>query len=287
MAPKTCCLRYPRSRVSSSWPQPTRKHRYDTALLAPTWGEHSILHVCGEPLIAALLDAGIHVILRPHYQTARLAPRIVERLVKRFASDQRFSHVDRMEESASLFDSDLLICDWSAMAIEYALASASRCFRRCPAPRAEREVTELGLEPMEMRIRRELGTVLPLDQLTDAHSAWRSCYGGAPSSVNTVRALRDAWVFNAGRSVEVGGAGDCRIAKRAGRGAELRAPRLRGRAIWRRRSEAARGGSRWGRWFASSKAALWLSSACATLATTRRSSLGSPWIYAILAFVAR
>ena len=48
-----------------------------TALLAPTWGEQSILHVCGEPLIAALLDAGIRVILRPHYQTARLAPRLV------------------------------------------------------------------------------------------------------------------------------------------------------------------------------------------------------------------
>ncbi|HYB41720.1 MAG TPA: CDP-glycerol glycerophosphotransferase family protein, partial [Candidatus Methylomirabilis sp.] len=92
-----------------------------TALLAPTWGEHSILHVCGEPLIAALLGAGIRVILRPHYQTARLAPLLVQRLTTRFGGDPRFRHVDRMEESGSLLESDLLISDWSAMAIEYGL----------------------------------------------------------------------------------------------------------------------------------------------------------------------
>ena len=75
-----------------------------TALLAPTWGEQSILHVCGEPLIATLLSAGVRVILRPHYQTARLAPRLGQSLVDRFGEDPRFRYVDRMEESASLFE---------------------------------------------------------------------------------------------------------------------------------------------------------------------------------------
>src|SRR5207249_10037480 len=91
-----------------------------TALLAPTWGEQSILHVCGEPLIAALLGAGVRVIMRPHYQTARQAPRAVERLVARFAADPRIRHAGRVEESASLLPSDPPVGDGSAMAIEYA-----------------------------------------------------------------------------------------------------------------------------------------------------------------------
>ena len=62
--------------------------RARTVLLAPTWGEQSTLHVCGEPLIAALLGAGMRVILRPHYQTTRLAPRLVESLVARFGTDR-------------------------------------------------------------------------------------------------------------------------------------------------------------------------------------------------------
>src|SRR5262249_18758473 len=92
-----------------------------TALLAPTWGEQSILHVCGDRLIAALLGPGIRLILRPHYQTARLAPHVIEGLVRRFGADPGFRYVDRMAESDSLLESDVLVCDWSAMAIEYAL----------------------------------------------------------------------------------------------------------------------------------------------------------------------
>ncbi len=192
-----------------------------TALLAPTWGEHSILHVCGEPLIAALLDAGIQVILRPHYQTARLAPRVVERLVKRFASDPRFSHVDRMEESASLLESDVLICDWSSMAIEYALGLGKPVLFVDVPPRVRNpKYAELGLEPMEMRIRRELGAVLPLDRLAEAPQRVAELLRSAADFRRHSAALRDAWAFNVGRCVEVGAREIARIAdERAGVGA--------------------------------------------------------------------
>jgi len=189
-----------------------------TVLLAPTWGEHSILHVCGEPLIAALLDAGIRVILRPHYQTARLAPRVVQSLVARFGPDPRFRHVDRMEESASLLESDVLICDWSAMAIEYALGLGKPVLFVDVPPRVQNpKYAELGLEPMEMRIRRELGAVLPLDRLADAPRRVAELRGGTAAFRQRSAARRDEWAFNFGRSVEAGAREIARIAdERAG-----------------------------------------------------------------------
>ena len=195
-------------------------------LLAPTWGEQSILHVCGEPLIAALLDAGIRVILRPHYQTARLAPRLVEGLVARFGADPRFRHVDRMEESDSLLESDVLICDWSAMAIEYALGLGKPVLFVDVPPRVRNpKYAELGLEPMEMRIRRELGTVLPLDRVGDAPRHVAELLRGAAELRERNAALREEWVFNFGRSVEVGAREIARLAdERAGAGARGRRP---------------------------------------------------------------
>src|SRR6266851_8872320 len=192
-----------------------------TALLAPTWGEHSILHVCGESLIATLLEAGIHVILRPHYQTARLAPRLVQSLVARFGGDPRFRHVDRMEESASLLESDLLICDWSAMAIEYALGLGKPVLFVDVPPRVRNPTyPELGLEPMELRIRRELGTVLLLDRLTEAPAHVAELLRGAAAFRVRSAALRKEWVFNFGRSVELGAREIARLAdERAGAGA--------------------------------------------------------------------
>jgi CDP-Glycerol:Poly(glycerophosphate) glycerophosphotransferase len=204
-----------------------------TALLAPTWGEQSILHVCGEPLIATLLGAGIHVILRPHYQTARLAPRLVQGLVARFGADPRFRHVDRMEDSASLLESDLLVCDWSAMAIEYALGLGKPVLFVDVPPRVRNpKYMELGLEPMEMRIRRELGTILPLERLAEAPRHVAELLHDAAKFRERSAALRDEWVFNFGRSVETGAREIARIADEcAGQGAvgtSLSAARSRG-----------------------------------------------------------
>ena len=205
--------------------QPHAASGVTTALLAPTWGEQSILHVCGERLIATLLDAGVRVILRPHYQTTRLAPRLVEALVTRFASDPRFRHVDRMEESASLLESDLLICDWSAMAIEYALGLGKPVLFVDVPPRVRNpNYAELGLEPMEMRIRRELGAVLPLDRLAEAPRRIAELLRGAGEFRARTAALREAWTFNFGRSVEAGAREIARIAdEQAGFGARGKA----------------------------------------------------------------
>jgi CDP-glycerol:poly(glycerophosphate) glycerophosphotransferase len=191
-----------------------------TVLLAPTWGEQSTLHVCGERLIAALLSGGLRVILRPHYQTTRLAPRLVQRLVARFEADPRFQYVDRMEESGSLFESDLLISDWSAMAIEYALGLGKPVLFVDVPPRVRNpKYAELGLEPMEMRIRRELGAILPLDRIAEAPRHVAELLRGVEAFRGRTAALRERWVFNFGRSVEAGAREIARIAdERAGAG---------------------------------------------------------------------
>src|SRR5262249_46913290 len=184
-----------------------------TVLLAPTWGQQSTLHVCGEPLISALLGAGLKVILRPHYQTARLAPRLVERLVARFRTHPLFRHVDQMEESASLLESDLLISDWSAMAIEYALGFGRPVLFVDVPPRVRNpHYAEFGIEPMEMRIRRELGAVLPLDRIADAPAYVLDLVRASPKFRARSKELREAWTFNFGRSVEAGAREIARIA---------------------------------------------------------------------------
>jgi hypothetical protein len=197
-----------------------------TVLLAPTWGEQSILHVCGEALVTALLDAGMRVILRPHYETSRLAPRLVQHLVARFGQDPRFRHVDRMEESASLLESDVLVCDWSAMAIEYALGLGKPVLFVDVPPRVRNpKYEELGLEPMEIRARRELGTILPLNRLADAPRCVTELLSGVAEFRLRAAALRERWAFNVGRSVEAGAREIARIAdERAGAGAQGSAP---------------------------------------------------------------
>jgi YidC/Oxa1 family membrane protein insertase len=129
-----------------------------------------------------------------------------------------------MEESASLFESDLLICDWSAMAIEYALGLGKPVLFVDVPPRIRNpNYVELGLEPMEMRIRRELGAVLPLDRVGEAPGYVAELLRDPADLRKRNAERREARVFNFGRSVEVGAREIARIAdERAGIGARGR-----------------------------------------------------------------
>src|SRR5262249_56726314 len=63
---------------------------------------------------------------------------------------------------------------------------------------------ELGIEPMEMRIRRELGTILPLDRIAEAPRYVAELVSGAAGFRERVVSLRESWTFNFGHGVEAG-----------------------------------------------------------------------------------
>ncbi len=48
-----------------------------SVLIAPTWGEDSIFNCCGETLIRVLLEAGLRVVMRPHYQSTWQSPEVI------------------------------------------------------------------------------------------------------------------------------------------------------------------------------------------------------------------
>jgi YidC/Oxa1 family membrane protein insertase len=174
-------------------------------LIAPTWGENTILPVCGKELIAVLLQAGYRVILRPHYQTCKLTPRVVDSLLSTYGSDPLFSYVNKMGDMQSLFDSDLLICDWSSTSIEYALGLEKPVLYIDVPPRVRNQnYRELGLEPLEMSIRSIVGRVLDPAELVKAPVMIDELLADPGRFRTKIAACRKKILFNIGRSIEAG-----------------------------------------------------------------------------------
>lgn len=184
-----------------------------TLLVAPTWGPTSLLNVCGEPLVATLLEAGYRVIVRPHYMTAQQSPEVVARIRARFGEHPRFAYEDRMGDTSSLFRSHLLVCDWSAMAIEWGLGlEKPALFIDVPARVRNPEWRALGLEPLESSIRSEIGAVLDPARLDEAPSLVDKLLADPASFRARAAALRERSVFNPGHSAQVAAAEIARIA---------------------------------------------------------------------------
>jgi YidC/Oxa1 family membrane protein insertase len=166
-------------------------------LVAPTWGEDSIFNRCGRELLATLLEAGYRVIMRPHYHTRRLTPEVLDALIEEFGGHQRFEIVERMGEMESLFRSNLLVCDWSAMTIEYALG-LEKPVLSIDLPRRIRnpDWEQWGMEPFESWIRAEAGEVLSPDRLAEAPEAVRRLLSAPADFAERMVRLRERTIFN-------------------------------------------------------------------------------------------
>jgi YidC/Oxa1 family membrane protein insertase len=207
------------ARLEVLWAEAQRRPRVrapgqePTLLVAPTWGEQSLLAVCGERLTELLLEAGFRVIVRPHYQMLRESPDCVVRLRARFEGHPRFEYVDWMGDTDTLHRSDLLISDWSAIAVEYALGLERPVLFVDVPPRVRNpEYGRLGLEPLEIAIRPRVGAVLPLDQLEDAPGFVAKLLADPEARRQRIAALRGELLFNPGSSAQVAAREIARIA---------------------------------------------------------------------------
>ncbi|MEA3411461.1 MAG: CDP-glycerol glycerophosphotransferase family protein [Pseudomonadota bacterium] len=193
-------------------------HDRPVILIAPTWGEESLLDCCGEGLVRVLLDAGYRVIVRPHYHTLKLTPEVIDRLVERFGENPRFTLITRMGESASLFESDLMICDWSSSAIEYALGLEKPVlYIDVPKRIRNPEFQAYGIEPIEIFIRERIGEVLSPQTLEEAPRTIERLLKAPDAFRRSIAALREEIVFNLGHSAPAAAKALAEIADDVGR----------------------------------------------------------------------
>ncbi len=182
-------------------------------LIAPTWGEQSIFNTCGDELTGLLLDAGYHVIVRPHYQTLLKTPEVIDSLKAKYAGRDNFEFQDQMGESDTLFRSDILICDWSAMAIEYALG-LEKPVLFVDLPRRVRNPywQELGIEPQEAAIRTLVGDIVSPQNLHEVPGRIALLLEKQDDFRHRMGNLRSQMVFNIGSSIEAGAREIARLA---------------------------------------------------------------------------
>jgi YidC/Oxa1 family membrane protein insertase len=193
------------------------KPEHPVVLVAPTWGDDSILNRCGAELIRVLLSSGHHVIMRPHYHTHNQTPEVIEVLLAEFSPYPNFEYIDAMGEKETLFRSHILVCDWSAMAIEYALGLEKPVlFIDLPRRVRNPDWQELGIEPIEAAIRTQIGSILSTDNLDAAPRSIAELLDAPDVFRQKAASLRESLVFNLGRSVPLAAREITRLADQQG-----------------------------------------------------------------------
>jgi YidC/Oxa1 family membrane protein insertase len=185
-------------------------------LLAPSWGTGSYIEApYGRELIDAVLAAGHSIVLRLHPMTVRRHPRLAPMLVDAYRN-RPFQVETDMNAQESLHLSDLMIADWSGAALEYAFGlERPVLFIDTPRKVNNPEYERLGLVPLEVSIRREIGAVIEPGDLRAAVDWIERLWGERNAFHDRLREARERSVYNLGRSAGVGAAHVARLADAA------------------------------------------------------------------------
>ncbi len=174
-------------------------------LLAPSWGENSILEVCGSSLIRVLLQSNYEVIVRPHPMTKKHNPELLESLNKEFIDDDNFIFEAEIASTESFYNSDLLISDWSGVSFEYAFGTERPVlFIDVPQKIVNTRYKEVGIKPIDIDIRKRIGGVLGPGELENVDSLITHMISNKEYFIGEIRKARNETVYNFGNSSNVG-----------------------------------------------------------------------------------
>ena len=181
------------------------KNEKKVILLAPTWGEQSIINLMGMEICSIILNQGYSLILRPHHETIKRSPQLIDEIENKYSHLETFRLVREMGDSESLLQSDLLICDWSGTAIEYAFGLEKPIIFIDIPPRVRNpNWREIQSEPLEMSIREKVGRVVCPSKLDELPSSISQLLNEDQVSSSLIKSLREEFIYNLSDSEIIG-----------------------------------------------------------------------------------
>ncbi|MCH8864457.1 MAG: hypothetical protein IIB13_03715 [Chloroflexi bacterium] len=176
-----------------------------TVLIAPSWGVANTLETYGELLTEVLLEAGYNVIVRPHPETVRRSPDLMTLFSSRFGGNLKFTLETSVITDDSLLRADVLICDISGIALEYAFGTERPVlFLDVPLKIHNPRFRELEIEPLELTLRSEIGVVVSLDKIEAIPRAVASLMENRALYQRRIAELRKQNIYAFGHSSEIG-----------------------------------------------------------------------------------
>ena len=172
-------------------------------LIAPSWNEDNILDSCLDELLEQLLAPGRKVIVRPHPEYVKRYGARLEAIQSRWADrtgEGLFFETD-FSGNRSIYESDLLVTDWSGIAYEYSYATERPTLfinTKVKAPNPNWE--KIGITPLEISLRDQIGRALNKDQLNQAGRTAEEMLSHPEAWKQKIRSIREAQIFHPGEA---------------------------------------------------------------------------------------
>jgi len=170
-------------------------------IIAPSWGDNGLLELFSDEVVGSLLKENCNVVVRPHPRTLFLNPDLQFHLLDTFGNNKNFQLDLESNSIDSFFNSDIMISDWSGAALEFAFGLEKPViFVDVPKKILNSKYQELDLEPLEVKIRDQIGIVLSTEEISEIGRYVKKIDKLKNDWQKNLAEVRNQWVFNIGSS---------------------------------------------------------------------------------------
>lgn len=183
-------------------------HKSRKILIAPSWQEGNILDSCIDSLLSELLGRGSEIVVRPHPEYIKRYRERMDMIVSRYHDyyGEDLSFELDFTTDRSIFDSDVVITDWSGTAYEFAFVTGKPpVFVDTPMKVNNPDYVNLGIEPLEISLRNQVGIRLDPEHLEGTYGKLQKLFEEQKNYKRQNLELRERYIANYGKSGEAGG----------------------------------------------------------------------------------
>lgn len=185
-----------------------REHENPQILIGPSWQPDNIMDSVIDQLLTLLTDGDYRVIVRPHPEYIKRFPQKMAKFQQRYADKLGVAFTLELDFSsnASVYESDVLITDWSSVGYEFAFATGKPVLFIDTPPKVNNPNYEkLSIPPLDLTLRGRVGKALRLDELDKTAEAVKNMLIHKEDYREEILLCRRELLPQYGRSGEIGG----------------------------------------------------------------------------------
>ena len=176
-------------------------------LIAPSWQEDNLLDSCIDTLIETLYCDEYHLIVRPHPEYVKRYAARMNALVEKYQDQvgENLSFELDFSRNKSVYASDLLITDWSGIALEYCFATKRPAmFVNTKLKCMNENWEKIGLTPVEIALRDQVGVSVNKEDLGGCDEIVRRLLDSSAEYERIIEETLAGHLYNIGHAGEAG-----------------------------------------------------------------------------------
>lgn len=182
-------------------------HDKKEILIAPSWQEDNLLDSCVDKLIEQLMCDGNHITVRPHPEYVKRYPEKIKLMTEKYAGvpEEKLSFELDFTTNKSIYSSDLLITDWSAIAYEFCFSTKKPVLFINTKMKVENpEWEKIGCTPSEIYLRDKVGVALEKSELDKTKAVADELMASGEKYKEKITALLHEHLYSYGSGGEEG-----------------------------------------------------------------------------------